>query len=301
MVRRVTITAAMFFAAFVFPPVIAQSAGPIDEQRERIREHLEKVESKLRTKDVSQISAKERRAREKNLDNLHQYWKRGVFPHNNITSERTPIFIDRAGRECAVAHLMIQSGWEKEAEAIARRENLKRLPNMESREVGKWLEQSGLTAKEATRIQPMYDRKSCATKCPCKLEPVCGKNGTTYLNKCTAECDGEYFSKKEDDFSEGCCSRGDNPFLKDPAFGQPKRDYPPCDRTQQDELSSGVELCNAVAKSANRTAESSSDTDGEKNEASKGQFILVLVILLVSGAAVIHGFRILMSEFLEVD
>lgn len=128
----------------------------VEQDRERIRKHLRSVEKKLRAKDVSQLSPQLQRARERNLDRLREYWKRGVFPHNTHAEGETPVFIDADGRHCAVGYLMKESGWQKEARAIAARENLARLPEMQSPEVEQWVGQSGLTAEEATLIQPTY-------------------------------------------------------------------------------------------------------------------------------------------------
>lgn len=128
----------------------------VEQDRERIRAHLRSVEQRLRAKDASDLSPEQRRARERNLDRLREYWKRGVFPHNVHAEGKTPVFIDDDGRHCAVGYLMKESGWDDEAQAIASRENLARLPEMESPEVEQWVEQSGLTAKEATLIQPSY-------------------------------------------------------------------------------------------------------------------------------------------------
>lgn len=184
-------------------PGLASAESVIEQDRERIQTHLKQVEAKLRQKDVSHLSPEQRRARERNLDRLHTYWKRGVFPHNDVTDERTPIFIDRDGRECAVGYLMVESGWEEEAKAISRRENLKRLPNMTSPEVAAWLKQSGLTAEEATMIQPGY---SPCRDCGCQTDPVCGNNGVTYVNECVATKCG-----KAEAVNKGCCSADDDP------------------------------------------------------------------------------------------
>lgn len=190
----------------IIPNLVFGGQSVIEEDKERIRKHLKEVEAKLRAKDVSALSTEQRRAREANLDLLRKYWKRGTFPHNTMVDGRTPVFIDGDGRKCAVGYLMAKSGWETEAKEIAREENLKRLPNMNSPEVGAWLAHSGLTAKEATMIQPSYSYRRCRDKCNCDVDPVCGSNGETYINECVArKCLGL------EKINEGCCSLSDQP------------------------------------------------------------------------------------------
>lgn len=132
------------------------SAEIVEQDRERIRDHLREVERQLRARDVSHLPADLQRARDRNIERLQTYRKRGVFPHNTIVPERRPIFIDEEGRHCAVGYLMKKSGWADQARSIAERENLAYLPNMKSPEVEQWVRQSGLTATEATLIQPTY-------------------------------------------------------------------------------------------------------------------------------------------------
>ena len=73
----------------------------------RIRRHLATVEAELRAKDVSALASVQRQARAKNLDVLHAYWVRGVFPVNtDFPGRHVPYFIDRYGTRCAMAYLI---------------------------------------------------------------------------------------------------------------------------------------------------------------------------------------------------
>src|SRR5262245_15654670 len=90
------------------PPTSATSE---DLARERIRAHLSQVERTLRAVDAGGLPPGLARERARNLDRLHEYWVRGVFPRNHRFPEgRVPFFIDGEERACAVGHLMIESG-----------------------------------------------------------------------------------------------------------------------------------------------------------------------------------------------
>ncbi|MDH3727459.1 MAG: Kazal-type serine protease inhibitor domain-containing protein [Myxococcales bacterium] len=172
------------------------------QDQARIRDHLRAVETYLRERDTSDLSEAQREARSKNIERLHEYWVAGVFPRNTLTGYPTPIFIDPAGRACAVAYLMIQSGWEAAAREVALRENLAYVNDIRSPGVAAWVAQSGLTVQEAAWIQPGYD--PCNDECPCDEEPVCGADGMTYVNSCLAESCGQQFVH-----IPGCCAVAD--------------------------------------------------------------------------------------------
>jgi len=180
----------------------------------RITEHLQRTEHDLRAKDVSDLSLAQQTARAENLDALHRYWVRGVYPHNTyVPGVRVPVFIDADGRACAVGQLMIDSGAEVLAQHIAMDERLEYLATIETQGVEHWIEASGLTFDELARIQPSY--------CGCGdqgTDPVCGVDGETYPNACMAtQCAGveiehdgpcEGNSESGDGETEGATSGG---------------------------------------------------------------------------------------------
>ncbi len=179
-------------------------ADPLPEvlrmDQARIREHLASVEAYLGSRDTSNLSESQRDARAETINHLHEYWVDGVFPRNTLRSYPTPIFIDPAGRACALGYLMIASGWEDEARLVAERENLAYVNAIRSPEAAAWIEQSGLTPQEAAWIQPEYG-PYCWDGCPCDEQPVCAADGLTYLNPCFAEaCDGQEV------YVAGCCT-----------------------------------------------------------------------------------------------
>ena len=162
--------------------MVAMNVSPVEWDQVRITAHLKRTEADLRAADVSHLSRAQRRVRAENLDALHRYWVRGVYPRNSdVPGRRVPVFIDHGGRACAVGQLMIDSGHEALAQHVALDERLEYLGTIETEGVATWIEESGLTFAELARIQPTY--------CNCDdepLDPVCGVDGMTYPNTCMA-------------------------------------------------------------------------------------------------------------------
>jgi len=124
----------------------------------RIRRHLSMVEAELRATKVSALTPAQRAARAGNLDVLHAYWVRGVFPVNtDFPGRHVPYFIDRYGTRCAMAYLIEQSGYGDFVRRIATTQNNAYVRDLRGdTELGAWLSENGLTAAEAARIQPTY-------------------------------------------------------------------------------------------------------------------------------------------------
>jgi hypothetical protein len=122
----------------------------------RVSLHLRHVEVTLRGVDVSHLTPPLQQARERHLDSLHSYAARGVFPRNYEHPGYAPCFIDRNGRECAVAHLLICSGDAKIAHNIAVVANDAYVRQMTIRELDEWAAQAGLSREELALIQPGY-------------------------------------------------------------------------------------------------------------------------------------------------
>ncbi|MEU8226442.1 hypothetical protein [Kribbella sp. NPDC048915] len=91
----------------------------------------------------------------RNLDVLREYRRSRAFPRNDTALRSTPYFVDRAGRHCAVAHLMRASGEDDAVRRIAATANLARIGDMNPADLA-WARRSGLTTRELARIQPQY-------------------------------------------------------------------------------------------------------------------------------------------------
>ena len=128
----------------------------------RIRWHLARVEAQLRSSSVSALTPVQRAARAKNLDVLHEYWVRGVFPANtDFPGRHVPYFIDRFGTRCAMAYLIEQSGSANLVHRIATTRNNAYVRDLkDDAELGAWLRANGLSVAEAARIQPEYGSPS---------------------------------------------------------------------------------------------------------------------------------------------
>ncbi len=120
----------------------------------RIRVHLEYVEALLRASEPVGASDAQRAARAHNLDLLHAYLERGVFPRNHVVPGRRPHFIDEDGRICAVGYLIEQTAGRDVAETINARHEWDYIEDIDG--IEGWVAASGLTVHELAMIQPGY-------------------------------------------------------------------------------------------------------------------------------------------------
>jgi hypothetical protein len=123
----------------------------------RIQTHLEYVESLLRKASTAHLTKKQKKNRQKAIENLHFYWTAGVFPENReFLNDRKPCFIDAKGNLCAVGYLIEQSAGREVAEQINARFQYEYLLEMEWNVIDEWIASSGLTKLECAMIQPTY-------------------------------------------------------------------------------------------------------------------------------------------------
>ncbi|HTF03966.1 MAG TPA: hypothetical protein VK826_08070 [Bacteroidia bacterium] len=133
----------------------AGNAKYFPDDRTFVQAHFAAVEIVLRNADVSALSQEQRAARNKNIQVLHAYATRGIFPANHC-SYSTPVFIDEFNTHCAVGHLMEQSGFEVLAVRISSRNNLVHAADIDDPEIYAWQEASGFSMEELALIQPAY-------------------------------------------------------------------------------------------------------------------------------------------------
>ena len=122
----------------------------------RIRTHLATVESILRARDVSHLPAEKQARRADLLDALHAYWTDGRFPQNTEVPGRTPIFIDEAGRLCAVGHLIAETMGRDLAEWIDARYHFAAVRDIDAPVLDTWATRHGFSRQELAMIQPWY-------------------------------------------------------------------------------------------------------------------------------------------------
>ena len=141
---------------------ISEDLGLIDAERSRLTAHFDSVTGILGATDVSRLTSLERRNRERALRHLVDYRDRGVFPHNHRFPEmRVPYFRDRHGVLCAMAYLIDRSGRGDIVDLVEARMNNGLIAGLASDSVigpvlVEWLEENGISAREAAMIQPMY-------------------------------------------------------------------------------------------------------------------------------------------------
>ncbi len=121
----------------------------------RLKRHFSRVIRHLQKRDVSHLSPELQAARSRNIQYLQTYAAQGIFPHNPSIIQQ-PCFVDREGRACAVAYLLLANHQHEAVEEIRHQENLAYVPEMRSPLLQDWIAESGFTAQEVKQIQPSY-------------------------------------------------------------------------------------------------------------------------------------------------
>lgn len=131
-------------------------------ERARVARHIEVAERRAAAAGTHELPPTTRMVRALLLEALAEYRSLGVFPTNDVVEDRkTPIFIDRFGVRCAMAHLIEISGGGALVERIARDRNLATIQELaDEPDLVDWLGAAGLSLEEAAAIQPSYCHES---------------------------------------------------------------------------------------------------------------------------------------------
>lgn len=91
--------------------------------------------------------------RQLQLQRLHDYTLAGQFPINEVSTGYLNVFVDAAGRLCAVANLIHLSGGDALVAATVRKDNYIALRDVHEGPLMDWVLGSGLTHEEVVLIQ----------------------------------------------------------------------------------------------------------------------------------------------------
>jgi hypothetical protein len=127
-------------------------------ERSRLRAHFAVVERELLAHDISGLTTSQRARRTSLVHLLRRYSAEGRFPKNeHFPGQRVPYFRDAHGILCAMAFLIESTGSGDLVDNVARTRNNAYLPELTDEPgLTEWLDEHGLTAAEAARIQPTY-------------------------------------------------------------------------------------------------------------------------------------------------
>jgi hypothetical protein len=145
-------------AALMELRAIAPREAHVRAEIDRLRTHFDVVDTELRARDASALTPDRRARRDRLIEWLRDYRHEGEFPVNAGHADvAVPIFRDADARLCAMAYLIARSGRGDLVERIASERNMAFVRELtDDPELVAWLDDHGLTAAEAGRIQPMY-------------------------------------------------------------------------------------------------------------------------------------------------
>jgi hypothetical protein len=145
-------------AAWMEMRVITPRETHVRAEIDRLRTHFDIVDTELRARDAFALTPDRRARRDRLIEWLRDYRHEGEFPVNAGHADvAVPIFRDADARLCAMAYLIARSGRGDIVERIASERNTAYVRELtDDPELVVWLDDHGLTAAEAGRIQPMY-------------------------------------------------------------------------------------------------------------------------------------------------
>ena len=138
--------------------LVVLCSTPAEREVARIQEHLRGASALLGQRDVSALTAEQRRLRALNAKRLLAYTVAARFPKNHVVPGRVPVFRDEEGTLCAVGALLWASGEHELVEHIVATRNTATVWQLADEPgLAQWLDAQGLTLAEAARIQPSYE------------------------------------------------------------------------------------------------------------------------------------------------
>jgi hypothetical protein len=118
--------------------------------------HIQTLQAIFSKRPSVHLNLNQQQVRLRHLQVLAQYAQLRDCPRNYYIPYRIPVFIDDAGRYCAVAYLMLHSGKKAFCEAVQKNSNYIYIHQIENQEFAEWQRNSGLSLDELAWIQPAY-------------------------------------------------------------------------------------------------------------------------------------------------
>lgn len=130
--------------------------GWIEEERTILRAHYQRVVRELLAANPA-LDAETMAARRRTIEGLRAYHEAGEFGRSlgqDQAGHRAFLFVDEAGRRCAVAELLHLWGEDDLVESVRESDNEAMVQELGNHpELVAWLDRVGLTLEEAIRIQ----------------------------------------------------------------------------------------------------------------------------------------------------
>ncbi len=125
------------------------------DEDQRIQRHLLEVCTLLEFNSES-YSADLKSVRMDLIDQLRKYANAKQFPINTEDAVRLPYFIDVEGTACAVGYLMLENGFESQANWVHEKINKAYIREIPESWLQSWMDYSALSLDELALIQPSY-------------------------------------------------------------------------------------------------------------------------------------------------
>lgn len=133
----------------VVAPMPADDMPAQPHQLRRMRRPTPRLSEQARARLKKVLAAR----RAKNVAAFRAYARRGIYPHNYITTGSLNVWIDEDGHMCAAATMIWKSGAKALVRQTAKDNNYIRLADVTDGALMDWILTSGLTHDEVVAIQ----------------------------------------------------------------------------------------------------------------------------------------------------